>query len=66
MGTDSITRNCYITIVHDSTSPYGRMACSYPTLEEAKGHIAYQKTHMGSKAHWSILHIKDIEWIKAE
>lgn len=36
----------------------------YPTLEEAREHIAYQKEHMASKGEWKILHIKDYEFIK--
>lgn len=63
MGTDSIRKGVYITCAHDSTSPYGRMVREYSTLEEAEEHIRYQKEEMGSKANWSILHIKDMEWI---
>lgn len=63
MGTESIFKGCYITCAYDSISPYGRMVCSYKTLEEAKEHIRYQKEEMNSKARWSILHIKDCEWI---
>lgn len=36
----------------------------YPTLEEAKGHIRFQKEHMGSKGTWYIIHIKDYEFVK--
>ena len=40
------------------------MIRSYRTLKEAQDHIAYQKED-GSKAFWSIFHIKDSEWIKS-
>lgn len=63
MGTESLSKGCYVTCAHDSTDPYGRMVCTYSTLEEANNHIRFQKEHMGSKANWSILHIKDMEWI---
>lgn len=65
MGTDSIFKNCYITCVHDNQSPYGRMVNSYDNLEDAKNHIKYQKK-MGHPGHWSIMHIKDLEWISCE
>lgn len=63
MGTESLHKDCYVTCAYDIMSPYGRMVCSYKTLEEANDHIRYQKEHMSSKANWSILHIKDMEWI---
>lgn len=63
MGTESLSKGCYVTCAYDHMDPWGRMACSYPTLEEANDHIRYQKEYMGSKANWSILHIKDMEWI---
>lgn len=63
MGTESLFKGCYVTCAHDSASPYGRMVCFYKTLEEANNHIRFQKERMGSKANWSILHIKDMEWI---
>lgn len=63
MVTESLFKGCYVTCAYDHMDPYGRMVCSYSTLEEANEHIRYQKEHMGSKANWSILHIKDMEWI---
>lgn len=68
MGTDSLFKDCYVTVVHsDSDSDlYGRMVNCYPTEEEALGHIKYQKEVMGSAKHWSILHIKDMEWLNPQ
>lgn len=63
MGTESLYKGCYVTCVYDNMSPFGRMVASYRTFEEANEHIRFQKEDMGSKAHWSILHIKDMEWI---
>lgn len=40
------------------------MVCHYNTLSEANDHIRHQKEEMHSKAYWSILHVKDYEWIK--
>ena len=65
MGTESLHKGCYVTCVYDNIDPYGRMVRSYPTLEEANDHIRFQKEHMGSTSNWGILHIKDMEWIKA-
>lgn len=63
MGVDSIYKGVYIVCVHSEWEPYGRMVTDYKTEEEAQGHIKFQKEHMGSTAHWNILHIKDMEWI---
>ena len=41
------------------------MVASYQTQFEAENHIKYQKEVMGNIKGWSILHIKDMEWIKA-
>lgn len=35
----------------------------YDTLEEAQSHIQYQKEKIHSTKHWSIIHIKDLEWL---
>lgn len=63
MGTDSLFKDCYVAVVHSDSEPFGRMVASYSTEEEAQNHIRYQKERMGSIKHWSILHIKDIEWL---
>lgn len=64
MGTDSLYKGCYVTVVHGSNDDfYGRMVNSYSTEAEAQGHIKYQKEVMGSTKHWSILHIIDMEWL---
>lgn len=63
MGTDSLFKGCYITCVHNNQSPYGRMVSAYNNIEDAKSHIKYQKEKMAHKGFWSILHIKDLEWI---
>ncbi len=65
MGTDSLYKNCYVTVVHgdNDSDLYGRMVNCYPTEEEALDHIKYQKEIMGSTKHWNILHIKDMEWL---
>lgn len=63
MGTESLSKGCYVTCAYDKMSPYGRMVASYSTFEEADDHIRFQKESMGSTARWSILHIKDMEWI---
>lgn len=59
MSTNEFGRG-YITCCED------RMVNRYNTLEEAKGHIEYQKKQMHSTKHWFILHIKDIESIEVE
>jgi hypothetical protein len=41
------------------------MVASYQTQFEAENHIKYQKEVMNNIKGWSILHIKDMEWIKA-
>lgn len=65
MGTDSLYKGCYVTVVHGNSDDfYGRMVNSYATEAEAQNHIKYQKEVMGSTKHWSILHIIDMEWIK--
>ena len=64
MGTDSLFKECYITCVHDSQSPYGRMVNFYNNIEDAKSHIKYQKEEMAHPGHWSIIHIKDLERIE--
>lgn len=46
----------YITMVE------GRMVSAYSTLEEAQSHIKFQKD-MGNKKKWTILYLKDIEFI---
>ena len=68
MGTDSLHKGCYVTVVHGSGDNdfYGRMVNSYSTEAEAQDHIKYQKEVIGSSKHWSILHIIDMEWIDAE
>lgn len=63
MGTDSIFNGAYIVCRHSELAPYGKMVASYGTEQEAKNHIQYQKEHMNNKTGWSILHIKDMEWI---
>lgn len=65
MGTDSLFKDCYVTVVHGNSNSdyYGRMVNCYPTEEEARNHIKYQKEVMGSTGYWNILHIKDMEWI---
>ena len=63
MGTDSLFKGCYVVCVHSHWEPYGRMVTSYHTEEEAQNHIKYQRTHMGNTDRWSVLHIKDLEWI---
>lgn len=64
MGTDSLHNNCYVTVVHDSFSPYGRMVNAYPSEEEAQSHIKFQKEVMGNTSYWSIIHFKEIHHIK--
>lgn len=58
-----------------STSEFGkgyivctdeRLVCRYQTLEEAQGHIKFQRETMGSKTNWYIVHVKDVEWIKTD
>jgi len=65
MGTDSIFKDCYITVVYGDTDTdcHGRMVESFKTKEDALNHIRYQKEVMKSYKHWSILHIKDMEWL---
>lgn len=63
MGTDNIKKECYITVVHDSVSPYGRMVNSYSSEQEALDHIKFQKENLGNTSSWNILHIKDCEWV---
>ena len=68
MGTDSLFKGCYVTVVYGNSDSdyYGRMVNCYSTEEEALCHIKYQKEHMGSTKHWNILHIKDMEWLNPE
>ena len=68
MGTDSLFKDCYVTVVHgnDDSDYYGRMVNCYSTEEEARNHIKYQKEVIGSTKQWSILHIKDMERIYPE
>ena len=63
MGTDSLFSGAYIVCRHSDCNPYGAMVASYKTQEEAEGHIKFQKESVGNKTGWSILHIKDMEWI---
>lgn len=63
MGTDSIFSGAYIVCRHSDCNPYGAMVASYKTQEEAENHIEFQKKSMNNKTGWSILHIKDMEWI---
>ena len=65
MGTDSLFNGAYIVCRHTEYNPYGAMVASYQTQFEAENHIKYQKEVMGNIKGWSILHIKDMEWIKA-
>jgi hypothetical protein len=59
MTTESLeVGNSYIVCADNA------MIRSYRTLKEAQDHISYQKEE-GSKAFWSIFHIKDSEWIKS-
>lgn len=65
MGVTEITNNSYIVCAYDSLESFGRMVAVYPSLEKAKEHIRFQQEIMGSKCHWNILHILNMEWINS-
>jgi hypothetical protein len=66
MGIDSIVKGVYIVCRHTNDNPYGYMVAPYRTKEEAEDHIKYQKTVMHNTSGWSILHIKDMEWVTTD
>lgn len=63
MGTDNLFKDCYVVVVHNHYNPYGSMVASCRTEKEAIDCIKYQKEQMNISGSWSIVHIKDIEWL---
>ena len=66
MGIENLHSGCYVVCKYDDISPYGRMVMSYKTEQEAREHIQYQCECMKNPKGWTILHIKDMEWISVK